>query len=203
MSEVLQGLPAAHAEALRRELDENERLLWAAVPVVWRAALPQLIPLVLFALVMGFMAVGCSVATAQIVREFQVLKESAGVATPRSSVWGLLGAAAMALGLYGVVFWSAKEAFSQIGRARRTVFAVTHTRILSLSFDLDGRVRCTSLEPRHPLALRRSENRDGSGTVQVHPSPSGESRYAGIALVGVPGPREVDRLIRKTFDPEG
>ena len=202
MNDVLNTLPAGHAAALRRELDENEQLLWAAVPVAWRAALPQLVACLLVVVVFGFMAVAVSVATVQTVRELQAVKATAGVATPRPTVWGLIGGVVGVLCLYGVLAWVVLEAISVIGRARRTVYAVTNTRILSLSFETSGRARCSSLEPRHPLALRRTENRDGSGTVLVHPSPSGETRSAGIALVGVPQPREVDRLIRKTFDPK-
>lgn len=202
MHDAMKTLPSGHADALRRELDENEQLLWAAVPVAWRVAIGQFLACVFLACIFGFAAVVCMVGTVEIWRELNEVRRDARVDPASSTYFRLLAVLVFCAGLSGVVIWLLLEAACILGRARRTVYAVTNTRILSLSFETSGLARCSSLEPRHPLALRRTENRDGSGTVLVHPSPSGETRSAGIALVGVPNPREVDRLIRKTFDPK-
>ncbi len=202
MNEVLHTLPSGHADALRRELDENEQLLWAAVPVAWRAALFEIVVFVLASGFFALLAIPFASSTMDMWREWSGMLNAMPAASPKPTFWGVTLFIGTALGFGAASVASLVAAIVHHGRARRAVYALTDTRIIVLSFDPDGRTRCRSLEPRHPLSIQRTEHRDGSGTVLVHPSLNGEARSAGIALVGVPMPREVDRLIRKTFDPK-
>lgn len=94
----------------------------------------------------------------------------------------------------------------EIARARRTIFALTNTRVFILEMTTDGRANLTAFEPSHPLAISRVEHRGGTGTVALNLPPYDPGRAqsqtsASIVLVGVREPRVVERLIRQTFDP--
>jgi hypothetical protein len=71
----------------------------------------------------------------------------------------------------------------------------------------DGRAHLTAFEPSHPLAIRRLEHTDGTGTIVLNPGAQlpggGPAPRASMILVGVREPRVVERLIRQTFDPPG
>ena len=94
--------------------------------------------------------------------------------------------------------WEIKQAAINFAKQLRP-----QDRVLIVTFDRRGRRRCRSVEPGHPLTLQRIEHRDGSGTILIHPNGAERERRAELVLAGVPSPREVDRLIRRTFNPPG
>jgi hypothetical protein len=113
---------------------------------------------------------------------------------PESAIAGLaMGAitSAAAIGFLLLPWFEAR-------RARRTVYALTGARVMRLTRNPDGRVATNVVEPGHPLAIARKEYADGSGDVLIYPMSGSRAQ---LVLAATPRPREVERLIRSTFDP--
>jgi hypothetical protein len=86
-------------------------------------------------------------------------------------------------------------------RARRTVYAVTNTRVMRVVVGRGGAVKSAAVEPGHPLSVSRNEWSPDLGDVHLYPVAIQGQARAMLSLVGVRGPREVERMIRQTFDP--
>lgn len=89
--------------------------------------------------------------------------------------------------------------FIQSARARRTVYALTPTRILTIRISRRGLPRVEALEPGHPLHLLRQDYSGGRGDIFVYPRDRGT--HATLTLTGIDNARAVERRIRATFDP--
>lgn len=128
-----------------------------------------------------------------------------------SMLWGRKAARAIsgwdvAMGAFGLLF---TFAFVLIGvamllapwwvraRARRTVYAITDKRVVSI---VDGRsLKVTSIVPDHILKIERTERSDGAGTLKLvigHRKDSeGDVTEKSEELVAVPRVREAERLV--------
>jgi hypothetical protein len=188
-------LPREMREALSAELDEDETLLWADQPVAKRMYRRAWIA-------SGFLcsiSASCSIAFGA----FAVLDASDSdkhIWIARLFFGGLSLACLVATIVVGLAPRGAREA------ARRTVYAVTQTRLLILEVKKDGRVHTQSLEPGHPLLIVRQELPDNCGDIMVgRRTRVGEKNAAlsqeGLALEATPDSRSVEKIIRKTFDP--
>lgn len=93
--------------------------------------------------------------------------------------------------------WMIKDAHGAIGRARRTVYLVTNTRLMTLIVR-GKRMETTSMEPAHPLATHRIGTHT-LGTISVQAGSRGDA--LSMRFLHIASPREVERLIRATFDP--
>ncbi len=108
-----------------------------------------------------------------------------------------------------VVLFLAQAAFRTPRRLRRratgTLYALTHRRVLFITTTRRG-LRIRSYEPSHPLRIERNDDTAEVGDVSINPPPPPadrtQSRSRGFYfLESIPNPREVDRLIRNTFEP--
>jgi len=194
----LAALPAFLRDALARELDPGERVVWAGMPDgrrVFRNGLPG-----------AFGAAGTVtvIATLSGLAVFAGSEEARGVPEAARELRTVIIVAS----LIGVVLATmglavALGPFVHRRRARRTVYAVTLTRVLRVILKTDGRAHVTQVEPGHPLAIMRKDHTDGTGEIYLYPSPrpQGGPMSASLHIEAVHEPRTVDRAIRATFDP--
>lgn len=184
--------------ALHTELDPGESLRWSGKPNpqrMFRSAIPQMISMMLTSGVLAGLATYVVVLTWMEVSRIRPVPPGQ-VQPSMVSVYLFAGFAIL---LWVGFAFSVRHPFSTSAKARRTVYALTNTRVLIVYIATDGRVRLDSIEPGHPLRLRRKDHGDGTGDIFVHPAPDG--RTSQFSLAATPNPREVDRLIRETFDP--
>jgi hypothetical protein len=197
-----QALPPELREALDREIDPGESLRWCGQPDprrIWISVLPIFAAFGTFMTFFSVLLIYAGISTWIAARG----AAPAVVADARqTSVVVVIVAALLLVG----AFWICRQPWLERATARRTVFAVTNTRVFTLVLLKDGRVNLTAFEPAHPLAISRVEHRDGTGTISLNPrtqTPGGPRLEASFVLVGVREPRVVERLIRQTFDPPG
>ncbi len=186
--DAIDQLPTILREALRLELDEGERLLWCARPLArrifrsaWRTAIPASLVFLLFAS-LGLVAA--------ITTRREVLDSVPPGQAPPS-----LGAVRSAFALSSAFGLAALACLAspawQRARARRTVYALTNTRLLVLRRGCRNTARTEVLEPSHPLNLARRDYPDGSGDIRMYPqSPNQPPK---LLLAAVVGPREIER----------
>lgn len=192
-------MPVRVRQALLREIDEDEVLRWAGQPsaraFAWRAV-GAAVAGALFAWTMGLASVVPAWMTWIEVGEISG-NDSARRAASTVYVAIGLGAALALIGLLSLMWpWFAAR------RARRTVYAVTSTRVISLLVERAGTVRSSSVEPGHPLSISRRERSLGEGDVHLYPT-AVQGRPGMLSLIAIRDAREVERVIRRTFDPPG
>ncbi len=92
--------------------------------------------------------------------------------------------------------------FKLLRKARRTAFAVTDRRILTITEDKSRSV--TTVLPEKVLKLERKERRDGRGTLKItigHEKDSdGDTIEKTHDIYGVPRVAEAERLIRELIE---
>lgn len=197
--------PSSLAEPLRsalaKEVDPNESLRWCGQPAPDAAFRRACVPAILGTaglLVIGVFAILLSVSIWQELNGIKPLLEPGDSRPSYTAVvlFGLFG---------GIVLLSALVVAHSPWRARdtarRTVYTVTNTRVLELvlsSTRPDASTRIQAVEPGHPLHIRRTTNPDGRGDIFLYPSGSNSAK---LTLIGVADSREVERIIRTTFDP--
>jgi hypothetical protein len=192
-------LPPRLREALLAELDTEESLRWCGQPLpsrLFRKAVPPALGVSAMLAVFGAMCLSSTLVTWRDLADPAVsgavpIREASSVAAMAA-----LGAA-LSLAALGALSspWFAKA------RARRTVYALTNTRVFALVRSRSGRLQSEVVEPGHPLSIARREHADGSGDVVLYPflrAPRGQ-----LVLAAAPEPRTLERLIRTTFDPLG
>jgi hypothetical protein len=199
-------LPPVLREALLAEIDPGETLRWCGQPDSARVAARTLAAAYVLALLFGGFFGGMALFAGYSTRA-ELLSLAAGDETVRawsenrswSSVWFslALGWTVIAAGLAGppLLTWN------EVRKARRTVYALTGTRVFTLLVGRAGRARVHSVEPGHPLSLSRTDHSDGRGDITLHSSAAAASRGPSMRLIGVADARHVERLIRATFDP--
>jgi hypothetical protein len=201
----LNNLPPPMRESLLAEIDPGETLRWCGQPHPRRVATLTALPVLVLALFFGLFFGGMLLAMGYAARA-ELLGVPFWWGRPSAerpswtSVWVslTLGWLVLLASLVG----PALLAWSEVRRARRTVYAVTDTRVFRLLVSREGRARVHAVEPGHPLSLSRHDLADGRGDIQLYPS-SARSGFASMKLIGIADARSVERLIRSTFDPPG
>lgn len=193
MSTSGETVPARLPDALREELDADERLLWSGTPnarrYAWRA-MP--LPLILSS-VLGILF-SFSLYTA--INILIQAHSSDGTETSMFEAWISVVISALILVacvMMPIITWRIMHS-----RARATTYALTSTRVLELRLGSRGLRRVKSVEPSHPLELTRRDARGDIGDLLLYPASNGPTP-ARLVLVGIEHPREVDRLIRHAF----
>ncbi len=199
----IERLPPELQAALQAEIDPEEELRWCGRPDAGRASRRLMSGVVLFALIamlFGGMALFAAWSTRAELIGGDMSSHRRGDAVPTwGAVWlmGLLGTAIFSAGAVGGPLF-----LVSIHRAAtRTVYALTDTRVFSVVLNRRGLARISSMEPGHPLFINRSEGRNGRGDIHLYPGRGQQG--AAMSLIGVERPRDVERLIRSTFDPPG
>lgn len=198
-----QSLAEPLRSALANEIDPNESLRWCGQPspdaAFWRAMVPATIG-ALALIVFGGLAAGLSYSTW---RELRGLEPLLGPSDRRPTY-----EAAVIFGIFGVLLLLASPIVAHspwraIAAAKRTIYAVTNTRVLELilsSTEPDASTTIQAVEPGHPLHIRRTTEANGEGNILLYPR---GGNLGQITLIGVSNSREVERIIRTTFDPPG
>jgi hypothetical protein len=195
-------LPTGLREALARELDEGENVRWAGVPDADHARRRSVMPAIAFGILClvlgGFAEYGAYHFWLEATG--RVAPETPGKPATLTMVWviGVVGAFI----LLGTWLFSTMPR-SEADKARRTVYAVTRTRVLSVTVNSNGTVTTESVEPGHPLSIARNEWGPDLGDVHLYPRTAHQGQTRGMSLMNVKSPREVERVIRQTFDPPG
>jgi len=193
-------LPPDLREALLGEIDPGETLRWCDQPLPSRMARKAVVPAIAVFVMLGFFGTMGVIAGVQTWRELS--DPSVRGATGHDA--GLAGAVAF-VALGGVVFLGALGALTSPlfarAKARRTVYALTDTRVFIMVRHASGRIHTDVVEPGHPLSISRREHPDGSGDIALYPM--ARAPRAHLLLGATPHPRTAERLIRNTFDPPG
>ncbi|MBX3390985.1 MAG: hypothetical protein KF691_16160 [Phycisphaeraceae bacterium] len=197
------GLPKELRDALARELDPDEKLLWAGCPVAWRVAIGGMTASVFLAIVALLFGIAFFGIALDLWHEFEKLRSAGLAPSPidgptkgRLLVAASLGVVITASGLFLLL-----SPLRILANAKKMIYALTNTRVLVVCVSRRGRVRVRSLEPGHPLELTRLEHRDGSGTIVIGARVPGNTSRE-FSLIGTREPREVERRIRQTFGPK-
>jgi|GEM_PF-3116203 len=188
-------------DALGREIDEGEVLRWVGAPdaefAERRARKTSIVVSVGLLGMMVFAGYGA----------YRFYLEATGQIPPDGPkgqsfvpVW-ICGFASCFAGLGSWFMWNFPRYEAET--ARRTVYAVTSTRVMSLIMNPNGTVATESVEPGHPMSVARNEMTAELGHVHLYPRVGQQGLSRGISLMNVASPREVERLIRQTFDPVG
>lgn len=186
--------------ALAAETDDGEPLRWSGFPspelaarVMWR----RLLFLVVIGAFFGLLFLLLSAATA---REFHLAQSGVRPwthTTPRGWDPAINQAAMGALFLISSVVGPWIAACLARAEARRTIYALTNTRLIRIQLSRKGEPKVFSVEPGHPLSIQRTLHPNGRGDIHLYP-PAGLMQF-----IGIEEPRNVERLIRETFDPPG
>lgn len=191
-------LPSELRDALLAELDPGETLRWCDQPLASRMGRLAIAPAIAISLMVGFLS---AMFIALGVQTWIELSDPA-VAAARQRGEGLTSAAliiafggATAIGGVCALSWP----LVVMRRARRTVYALTNTRVFSLVRSSRGTLSSIVCEPGHPLTMSRREHTDGTGDIALYPG--AQSPRVALRLAATPDPRTVERLIRTTFDP--
>lgn len=198
MSEpAINNLPPTLRESLLAEIDPSELLRWCAQPSpesAFRRAIPPAIGLALLALAFAALMFFASWSTW---REFQGLEPYTGNGKPSIfavRAFVVFGCIIVAAGLSCLCGpWFAAK------RARRTIHALTNTRILTITINAPGRVSVNAVEPGHPLHITRTDLAGNLGDLTLYPQPRANTGL--LVMRSIPDPRTAERLIRATFDP--
>lgn len=190
--------PPALADALARELDPGEPVLWSGMPSPRRYARRDILVVLLLVCFGGCFAGMLTVGSYRTVVELQTLSAPPPLASLVVARFGLIvGSLALILILLmPFIYWR-----SMLGRARSTVYAITPTRVLELRLARGGVARVKSLEPSHPLDITRRDFPNGEGNLMLYPLVGNPSQCK-LTLVGITSPREVDRVLRGAFNPK-
>ncbi len=187
-------------ERLAAELGPAEALLWSGQPGVRRLqAFVGVMGCFGGALVlMGGMAIFGAVMSGQGLGT--VGGGSGGAGTVAYIVTGAFWTLGIALALAGLLTIVLGPAVLR-RRLRRTVYAVTTTRVLELSIRWGGRVLVQEIVPTQNLFFVRLDYADGTGSLVLQPHAGNEDRaaHATLRFINIENAREVARLIRETF----
>ncbi|MBX3359206.1 MAG: hypothetical protein KF745_12355 [Phycisphaeraceae bacterium] len=202
MSDPIEShLPAPLREALLAEIDPGETLRWCGQPSARRAFWTTAGPAAFFCAVLSafsvFLFVGSVLSWQQLHGIDPLIQWSRpGDRPTNSAVWW-----SASLGTFFTLFSLAVALapWYSARQARRTVYALTTTRVLKLEVKRPQRAILDALEPDHPLQIRRVDIGDGRGDVLLYPG--GQRGHARMTLTGITDARQVERLIRATFDP--
>lgn len=190
-------------ERLAAELGPGEALLWSAQPGVRR--------LKAFVGVMG--CFGGALVLMGGMAIFGAVMSGQGLRSAGSAGGGQAGGLSVAYIVTGA-FWALGVVLALAGlltivlgpavlrrRLRRTVYAVTTTRVLELSIRWGGRVLVQEIVPTQNLNLVRLDYADGTGSLVLQPHAGGEDRaaHATLRFINIDDARGVARLIRETF----
>jgi hypothetical protein len=186
-------------EVLAREIDHTEKLRWSGQPDAqhaFRWAVPgAIVGFVLF----GGGAVATGFACRHLWREATGLVPVAMGSKP--SIGGVYALAAFGAFFLLIAVLCALMPWFARAKARRTIYGLTDTRVMKVVVGRSGNVATEAVEPAHPLAIARQDHGPLLGDVFVYPRQASGRTFGQIALMGVENPREVERLIRHTFDP--
>lgn len=210
ITDPINALPPHLRDVLTRELDPGEELRWCGQPDPRRErlrVLPSFIGLSVGLLLFGSLIGSIAISIARELKGMEPL-----IAPSQSPSWGsvwIAGAFAVTLMFAGVLAGIVGP-LHQASMARRTIHALTPTRIVTIRLSRRGVPSVEAIEPGHPLHIRRrmlaSGPGGGLGDVLIYPR-SHDSGSLGskaqLALYGITDAREVERLIRVTFDPPG
>ncbi|MBI1190718.1 MAG: hypothetical protein GC200_08590 [Tepidisphaera sp.] len=193
------GIPADLREFLEREIDPGEKVLWCGRPDASRVFRQTLAPagfLASFGLGIGTWSILLCVSTWRMLHNLppgplmmnrqSVTSGDLWLGVIVSGIFLLLGGVLLIL------------PFREAARARRTVYAVTPTRVMEVFARKSGLAKVQAVEPGHPLHIQRNDYAADRGDVLLYPR---ANNHALLKLTGVEKPREVERLIRATFDP--
>ena len=204
---IADHLPVPLREALLAEIDPGEDLRWCGMPSARNAFVPAVVPALLGC------AVCLGVGSFGIIVGYSIWAELKGLAPILPSEPGdrpttFSAVAMIGLGLFMLcmallalhVPWDAAR------KPRKTIYAVTNTRVCEILVLRAGGARVEALEPGHPLHLRRRDLKQRPGEpalsdISMYPGP--HRRQGQLALFAVENGWEVERLIRATFDPPG
>lgn len=197
---VASSLPPDIAEALRKELDPGEDVRWCGQPdpgVVFRRQVPTaaLMGVLLLGFVTLCFALGYS--TLQELRGIEPLLGRSERPPGYGQVYFAFG-----LGLF-VALWilpATATPWAKESAARRTIYAVTRTRVLKVVVSGRGVPTVTAVEPSHPLHLRREGLDTNKGDILLYPR-SADKTSSMLTLEAINDARTVERLIRQCFDP--
>lgn len=195
-------LPEAIRQALRAEIDPGESLRWCGMPLVSRMT-GRILPASVAIGVLGVFFGGAFLRLALSVRAQLLGVETVPPGEHPSWEGVLLSIALGALLVLASVLGPIGSIVLTARRARRTVFAVTGTRVFKLWLDGRGRARTVVVEPSHPLSLSRHDLAGGRGDLHLYPRAVQPTSMpiSLLPLIGIADVREVERLIRATFDP--
>lgn len=204
MADTTDHIPAHLREPLLTEIDPGETLRWCGQPSPARAFRRRMVLAGLSAFFFGAISTLFFFVARSIWQELHGLEPiipwtKDGQRPDYFAVWMSV---AFATFMAVLAVCCASLPWSAAREARRTVYAVTSTRILKLEI-VRGHARVRSLEPGHPLHIQRSDVGGSVGDIILHPH-TGERSGGGIgalSLIGVSKARQVERLIRATFDP--
>lgn len=186
------NLPTELAAVLEEKREPGEQLLWTGRPAPLRAVRGEwglfvfAIPWTAFALFWETMVIGFGTKSTD---------------APPGVPWmmALFGLPFIAIGI-GLL----SAPFVAMAKARGTVYAVTNKRVLFLTRK-GGKYETHSLVPQYVGDLRSTERGDGSGdlTLVAAPQYGATSAAEHTRFFGIPGVREVERIVRETFFPGG
>lgn len=189
--------PQPNLDPLERELDPDEEVRWRGTPGVKEYVSANLIPAIILAgffsllLLLTFLLGALDLA--------QALNWLAASQVQAPTVAGAGTTCGVAIGLLAIT-WGAVVCVAKYYRRRagRTIYALTNTRLITITA-ADGKpVHVHSIEPAHPLVLKRIDSPNGLGYINLFPSGNGVPSFS---WYGVSEPRRVEQLIRHTFDP--
>ncbi|MBY0312356.1 MAG: hypothetical protein K2W85_09825 [Phycisphaerales bacterium] len=188
------------AEALRRELDPGEDVRWCGQPdprIIFRRQIPGVLLLsgLLLSISAIFAVVGCSML--QELRGLEPLLDRSQQRPTYGSVYTAFGFAAF-IALWILPLTMVPWIMQSV--ARRTIFAVTRTRVLKVVLSRRGVPTVSAVEPGHPLHLRRKGLEMDKGDIHLYPQPSGKGTSM-LTIEAINDARTVERLIRQCFDP--
>src|SRR5262245_8831815 len=182
-------LPATLRARLERELRPRERLVYAGVPSPWRTALPAL-SLFVFGLfwtsISGFIEV-----------LFVGLLLGYGPSPPPVPRWlaGVVSIVGLLFVLVGVVLLASP--FDRWRKARRTVHAVTDTRLLTV---VDAPWRAAESVETGITSVHRRDIANGAGTLAIGCGTERDSEGQAIEVVtwwrGIPDVRRAEDAVR-------
>lgn len=188
MTPGLPPLTPVQQQALNRELGPGERVLWSAQPRgkrmltafgLWLFAIPWTV----FALFWEAMA---------------FLPWFAGKEAPDTVTWGF----GVLFPLFGLPFilvglWMLWQPVSTVLAARRTVYALTSSRLIKLEHGRTRRIESVPADRIGPI--ERTEGHDGWGrlSVQTHSliDSDGDRVTKSFDIVGVPAVAELERRL--------
>jgi hypothetical protein len=200
--ELTSSLPDALKIALLDEIDPGEKLRWCGQPLPKRAVARQVLGLLLMSMLFTGLGLLLSILTYQTWLELRGLVpiDSQRRSTPTIELVIAMGVISgfVTIGINVMVLLVLRHAADE---ARHTAYALTNSRVLRLTLSKKQRVVLDAVEPGHPLHLRRTDIGDGRGDIALDPRFGNQP--ARLTLIGVDKAREVERLIRATFDPPG
>lgn len=190
----LNELPQDLVSALKSET-RGEVIRWAARPDSRTAFL---VSFAIYVIAVPWMLISTPICGAMLAALIAGPKPHQNVSTFEmvATVFGFLFTLSFVLVGIGMLLMP----FRLLGKARRTVFAVTDQRVLTL---VEGRTRrVTTIRPEKILKLERTERRDGSGTGKLRivvgheTDGDGDIKDKAEDFYGVPKVAEAERWVR-------